>query len=454
MADNYFGNRAYPRGIRNNNPGNIEAGPFTKSQPGYLGSDGRFAKFDTMEHGMGAAKTLVHDRYAPKGLDTVEKIINRWAPPRENNTRAYIDSVSKTLGVDPRAKLDLNDPNVQQALIVAKSRVENGPKYESMLGGKNPQTAGPMPAPVASPATQGSSGRAEANPSQMKMSYNPSASNAPMQYAQNAPPKGSVLNELNHNDPSGPLRGAGPAPVTTPSATPQQIAHPQLVNNLSGLGMSNGEGVVQAPRHSSIMNNFPMNIGGSRDMMGETPYAMNMSGMPMTALNNDPVPVDAMPTTLAAQPNFGIGSTPTTGGSEVTPSYEAPSTTPDAGFTPTTPGSDGGGGDMGGSGDMLAGLADALGNLGGGGEGGGGGGPQLANPSMNALTASASMPDFPQLGPQFAQLLGQRGQLTNQPVPFPSQLAQGFNLKPIGQAGMQPQAEDGQAPLATKRLFT
>ena len=104
MADNYFGNRAYPRGIRNNNPGNMEAGPFTKSRPGYLGSDGRFARFDTMENGLNAAKSLVHDRYAPKGLDTVEKIINRWAPPRENNTRAYIDSVSKSLGVDPKER--------------------------------------------------------------------------------------------------------------------------------------------------------------------------------------------------------------------------------------------------------------------------------------------------------------------------------------------------------------
>jgi hypothetical protein len=32
-----------PRGIRNNNPLNIEAGDFTKGQPGFTGSDGRFA---------------------------------------------------------------------------------------------------------------------------------------------------------------------------------------------------------------------------------------------------------------------------------------------------------------------------------------------------------------------------------------------------------------------------
>src|SRR6185312_11903427 len=31
-----------PRGMRNNNPLNIESGNFTQSQPGYAGSDGRF----------------------------------------------------------------------------------------------------------------------------------------------------------------------------------------------------------------------------------------------------------------------------------------------------------------------------------------------------------------------------------------------------------------------------
>src|ERR1700745_3350557 len=35
------GGAGAPRGVRNNNPGNIEDGEFAKSQPGYMGSDGR-----------------------------------------------------------------------------------------------------------------------------------------------------------------------------------------------------------------------------------------------------------------------------------------------------------------------------------------------------------------------------------------------------------------------------
>lgn len=53
------GDPSLPRGIRNNNPLNIEAGTFTSSQPGYVGSDGRFARFETPEAGVAAANTLL-----------------------------------------------------------------------------------------------------------------------------------------------------------------------------------------------------------------------------------------------------------------------------------------------------------------------------------------------------------------------------------------------------------
>ena len=48
-----------PRGIRNNNPLNIEDGDFARSQPGYVGSDGRFAQFQTPQHGVAAADSLL-----------------------------------------------------------------------------------------------------------------------------------------------------------------------------------------------------------------------------------------------------------------------------------------------------------------------------------------------------------------------------------------------------------
>lgn len=96
-------NKSAPRGIRNNNPGNIVYGGFAKSM-GATGSDGRFAVFQSMEDGIKAAIELLKG-YVAKGYDTVRKIISRWAPPGENNTGAYIDAVAKKLGISADMRL-------------------------------------------------------------------------------------------------------------------------------------------------------------------------------------------------------------------------------------------------------------------------------------------------------------------------------------------------------------
>lgn len=99
-----------PRNKRNNNPGNIEDGPFAKGLPGYAGTDGRFAKFTSPEAGAGAQVALLGS-YGKRGIDTVEEIINRWAPPSDNNpTEAYVKFVSAKIGVKPGQKLDMADP--------------------------------------------------------------------------------------------------------------------------------------------------------------------------------------------------------------------------------------------------------------------------------------------------------------------------------------------------------
>ncbi|MBN5203088.1 hypothetical protein JY494_26615, partial [Serratia marcescens] len=72
------GNSSAARGLRNNNPGNIEASDKNPWE-GQTGSDGRFAKFETPEHGIRAlGKNLLS--YQRQGYDTVSEIVNRWAP--------------------------------------------------------------------------------------------------------------------------------------------------------------------------------------------------------------------------------------------------------------------------------------------------------------------------------------------------------------------------------------
>ncbi|CAJ0896055.1 hypothetical protein R77569_04559 [Ralstonia mannitolilytica] len=118
------GSARQPRGIRNNNPGNLnyvgQAGATREAGP-----NGRFAVFQTAEDGLMA---LAHQLrlYAQRGINSVRAIISKFAPPSENDTQSYIESVSKRLGVDSNATLNVNDPRVMQGLMDAIIKVENG----------------------------------------------------------------------------------------------------------------------------------------------------------------------------------------------------------------------------------------------------------------------------------------------------------------------------------------
>ncbi|EKN6054178.1 lytic transglycosylase domain-containing protein [Yersinia enterocolitica] len=136
-----------PRGIRNNNPGNIN----------YVGQDGaslerpggRFAKFDTAYDGLKAmARQLMRyftGKTTGKPLQTLTDIISTWAPGSENNTGAYIAQLSKMLNVHPDAVLNLENPQVMSALMGGIIHHENGRNpYSSELinraaGGMQPQ---------------------------------------------------------------------------------------------------------------------------------------------------------------------------------------------------------------------------------------------------------------------------------------------------------------------------
>ncbi|WAL80953.1 hypothetical protein OYT13_13820 [Pandoraea sp. XJJ-1] len=117
--------KSLPRGLRNNNPGNIRYGSFAKSQ-GAVGKDsGGFAVFQSAEDGLRALGDLLRS-YARRGLNTVRGVINRWAPPSENDTGAYVGAVAKRLGVGEDQALNMNDPKVIAGLTAEITRHENG----------------------------------------------------------------------------------------------------------------------------------------------------------------------------------------------------------------------------------------------------------------------------------------------------------------------------------------
>ncbi|MEJ6477023.1 virion protein [Pseudoalteromonas piscicida] len=116
----YMTTQQTARGIRNNNPLNIEAG---ENWVGLVGTDGRFAIFETAEYGIRAAARILRTYANKYGIVNIDGIINRWAPPTENDTANYIEFVSKRAGVDSQQPLSESDyPKVIAAMIT----MENG----------------------------------------------------------------------------------------------------------------------------------------------------------------------------------------------------------------------------------------------------------------------------------------------------------------------------------------
>jgi hypothetical protein len=64
---------------------------------------------------------------APRGeRNNNPGIINRWAPPVENDTAAYAGAVARALGVGVNDPLDMTDAGTLQLLIESIIRHENG----------------------------------------------------------------------------------------------------------------------------------------------------------------------------------------------------------------------------------------------------------------------------------------------------------------------------------------
>ena len=119
-----------PRGLRNNNPGNIDFHP----KINWIGQEGietgvpnpRFVKFKTMAHGVRAICRLLQTYKLKYNIDTLREIAHRYAPTVENKTDRYIENISKWSGIDPDYQIDSKDPIVLERVVGAIIRQENG----------------------------------------------------------------------------------------------------------------------------------------------------------------------------------------------------------------------------------------------------------------------------------------------------------------------------------------
>lgn len=104
------------RAWRNNNPGNIRDGEFAR-RVGAIGAAGGFAVFPDYETGLKALAALL--RTETYRRLTLGQAINRYAPPVENDTGAYVGAVEKQTGI-PRATI-LSQLSETQITALAKA---------------------------------------------------------------------------------------------------------------------------------------------------------------------------------------------------------------------------------------------------------------------------------------------------------------------------------------------
>jgi len=122
-----------------NNPGNLRP----------MGASTGFQQFATPEEGISAADKNLK-AYGDKGINTLRGVISRWAPPSENNTNTYIDTVAKRIGLDPDQKIDLSDPVQRHVISGAMFTVEKGSKNLFKPGQQAAAAAAQTTQPVSS----------------------------------------------------------------------------------------------------------------------------------------------------------------------------------------------------------------------------------------------------------------------------------------------------------------
>jgi hypothetical protein len=122
-----------PRGIRNNNPLNIRRSKDKWKGLRAVQADAQFCQFESLEYGWRAAFYLLTRTYYHKyRLYTIRSIVSKWAPPCENNSKAYVENVSRLTGIDPDEPIGIPSERPARwiALGMAMAIQENG--FESL----------------------------------------------------------------------------------------------------------------------------------------------------------------------------------------------------------------------------------------------------------------------------------------------------------------------------------
>ena len=114
------------RGLRNKNPLNIRKNSTKWQGLAKEQTDKAFFVFTAPEWGYRAALRTLQNYQRVHGLTSVRQWIERWAPPCENDTEAYISFVCKKTGIPAGACPRITNKVVMCSIVAAMSWFENG----------------------------------------------------------------------------------------------------------------------------------------------------------------------------------------------------------------------------------------------------------------------------------------------------------------------------------------
>lgn len=124
FTKSFLGSDWLPRGISNNNPGNILITEidWEGKIPNAENSDKKFEQFEAYVYGVRAMIVLIQNHYMQKrGLETVTDIVHKWSP----GDLKYVRFVATRLNVQDNAPLSANKDTLK-ALVTAIADFENG----------------------------------------------------------------------------------------------------------------------------------------------------------------------------------------------------------------------------------------------------------------------------------------------------------------------------------------
>lgn len=114
-----------PRGIRNNNPGNIKKNDIEWEGLSAIQTDNTFFQFTNPIYGIRALTKILRTYRDKYDLKNIWAIINRYAPPSENDTEAYKNFVTKKTGLSMLKEID-NSVEGYFPVVKAIILMENG----------------------------------------------------------------------------------------------------------------------------------------------------------------------------------------------------------------------------------------------------------------------------------------------------------------------------------------